>query len=94
MLPGGWFETVTCAVEQSLNVELRQETRFLARYNAITAAAVERFDVRGSDPVPLMVGCIDHGNVICTPTRDHFSGAYPRLYVSSPKRSPHKLNST
>jgi hypothetical protein len=80
--------------EQSLDVERLQEIRFLARYNAITDVAVERFDVRSSDLSPLMVGGIDHDNVICTRTRDQLSGRVPRSSLRLPKRSPHKLNTT
>lgn len=63
--------------EQALDVELRQETRFLARYDAVLAAVNERFDIRGSDLSTLIVGCIDNNNVISKRRRHQFSGRVP-----------------
>ncbi|HZX69299.1 MAG TPA: Fic family protein [Rhodanobacter sp.] len=63
--------------EQALNVELRRETRFLARYDAIHAAVNERFDLRGSDLSTLIVGCIENDNGISQRRRDQFSGRVP-----------------
>ena len=93
MLPGGWPVTVTGGAEQSLDVELRQETRFLARYTAFTAAVVERFDARGSDLSPLIVGCIDHDNVICIRRRDPFSGRVPAAFFGA-HRKDRRTNQT
>lgn len=63
--------------EQALDVELKQETRFLARYDAILKAVDERFDVRGSDLSTLIVSCIDNHNVISRRRREQFSGRVP-----------------
>jgi len=63
--------------EQALDVELKQETRFLARHDAILTAVDERFDVRGSDLSTLIVSCLDNHNVISRRRRDQFSGRVP-----------------
>ena len=69
--------TVTGGAKPSLDRELRQEIGFLARYDATLAAADERFDARGSDLSFLMVGCIDHHNVVCIRRREPLPGRVP-----------------
>jgi hypothetical protein len=63
--------------EQALEVELRQETRFLERYVAISAAVNERYDVRGSDLSTLIVSCLDNGGIISRRRRDQFAARVP-----------------
>ncbi len=63
--------------EQALEVELRQETRFLERYDAISAAVNERYDVRGSDLSTLIVSCLDNGGIISRRRRDQFAARVP-----------------
>ncbi len=64
--------------EQALEVELRQETTFLARYDAMLKAADERFDVRGSDLSTLIMTCLDNGGVVSHRRRKQFEGRVPQ----------------
>lgn len=63
--------------DQALEVELRQETRFLVRYDAISAAVNERHDVRGSDLATLIVSCLDNRGVVSKRRRDQFAARVP-----------------
>ena len=63
--------------EQALEVELRQETEFLARYDALIQAANERFDVRGSDLGTLVMMCLDQGGIVSKRRRKQFQGRVP-----------------
>lgn len=63
--------------EQALEVELRHETQFLARYDAILAAANERFDVRGSDLSTLITTCLDNAGLVSKRRRKQFTGRVP-----------------
>lgn len=63
--------------EQALEVELRQETEFLARYDALVKQADDRFDVRGSDLGTLVMMCLDNGGVISNRRRKQFQGRVP-----------------
>jgi hypothetical protein len=64
--------------EQALEVELRQETTFLARYDAMLKAANERFDVRGSDLGTLIMTCLDNGGAVSHRRRKQFEGRVPQ----------------
>ena len=63
--------------EQALEVELRQETEFLVRYDAIRKAADERFDVKGSDLGTLVMMCLDNGGKLSLRRRRQFEGRVP-----------------
>jgi len=63
--------------EQALEVELRQKTVFLARYDALVKQADERFDVRGSDLGTLVMMCLDNGGVVSNRRRKQFQGRVP-----------------
>jgi hypothetical protein len=63
--------------EQALDIELRQEIQFIARYDAIAAAINERFDLRGSDLSTLIVSCIDSNGVVSKRRRDQFAARVP-----------------
>jgi hypothetical protein len=63
--------------EQALEVELRQETEFLARYDTILKAADERFDVRGSDLGTLIMSCLDNAGTVSKRRRKQFEGRVP-----------------
>jgi hypothetical protein len=63
--------------EQALEVELRQETEFLMRYDAVRKAADERFDVRGSDLGTLVMMCLDNGGKLSQRRRRQFEGRVP-----------------
>ena len=63
--------------EQALEVDLRQETEFLARYDAISKAVGERYDVRGNDLATLILSCLDQGGVLSRRRRKQFQGKVP-----------------
>ena len=63
--------------EQALEVELREETGFLMRYDRIAAAVDARFDVRGSDLSTLIVSCIDNAGKVSSRRRDQFASRVP-----------------
>lgn len=63
--------------EQALEVDLRSETRFLARYDRIVKEIDERFDVRGSDLATLVVSALDNGGKVSKRRRKQFEGRVP-----------------
>jgi hypothetical protein len=63
--------------EQALEVELRQETRFLQQYDTISKEVNARYDVRGSDLSTLIVSCMDNKGVISRRRRDQFAERVP-----------------
>jgi hypothetical protein len=65
--------------EQALEIDLRQETEFIVRYDAIVRAVDERFDVRGSDLSLLVICCLDNGGRLSTHRRKQFQGRVPDL---------------
>ena len=58
--------------KQALEVDLRQETEFLARYDKIIAAVGARFDVRGNDLATLVICCLDNDGRISQRRRAQF----------------------
>jgi len=63
--------------QQALEVDLRKETQFLARYDRIVRAVDERFDVRGSDLATLVVSALDNGGKVSKRRRKQFDGRVP-----------------
>jgi hypothetical protein len=63
--------------EQALEIELRQETEFLAVYDRVVRAVNERFDVRGSDLATLVRCCLDNRDVVSNKRRKQFAGRVP-----------------
>ena len=63
--------------EQALEVELRQETEFLARYDAIVRTVGERFDLRGSDLATLVLSALDNGGKVSNHRRKQFQNRVP-----------------
>ena len=61
----------------ALDVELRNETQFLARYDAIIREVNARADIRGSDLTTLVLGAIDNDGVVSRRRRDQFQYAVP-----------------
>jgi hypothetical protein len=59
--------------EEALEIELRQETEYLAAYDRITRAVNERYDVRGSDLSTLVRSCLENGNKVSTNRRKHYA---------------------
>ena len=63
--------------EQALEVDLRQETEYLARYDYIIKAVTERFDVRSSDLSTLIRCCLDQGGKLSNHRRKQFARRVP-----------------
>jgi hypothetical protein len=63
---------------EALELELMNETRFIARFDAIARAVNDRFDVRGSDLSQLIVACLQNHNVISKRRKDQFALAVPQ----------------
>lgn len=63
--------------EQALELELRAETLFLARYDQIVKDVGERFDLRGSDLSTLVLCCLDNDARISKRRRQQFEGRGP-----------------
>lgn len=63
--------------EQALEQDLRQETEFLADYDAVIRKIDSEFDVRGSDLSTLVVACFDNGGVVSKNRRKQFAGSVP-----------------
>lgn len=63
--------------EQALEIELRQETEYLAAYDNITRAVNEKFDVRGSDLATLIRCCLDNDGIVSKGRRKQFAGRMP-----------------
>lgn len=63
--------------EEALEIELRQETRYLAAYDRITRAVNERFDVRGSDLSTLVRSCLENHNTVSLNRRKAYGTRVP-----------------
>jgi hypothetical protein len=61
----------------ALEVELRQETLFLQRYDKVLRAVNERYDVRGSTLSTLVMMCLDNGGKVSNHRRKQFAGLVP-----------------
>jgi hypothetical protein len=55
--------------EEALEIELRQETKYLAAYDRITRAVNEKYDVRGSDLSTLVRSCLENNNTVSNKRR-------------------------
>ncbi len=62
---------------QALDVELRQETVFLERYDQVMRRVNEKIDVRGNDLATLVVICLDNDGVISRKKRKRFADRVP-----------------
>jgi hypothetical protein len=60
--------------EQALEIELKNETEFLVRYDKITKAIDQQFDVRGSVLSTLVIMCLDNNNKLSNNRRNQFNG--------------------
>jgi hypothetical protein len=63
--------------EEALEIELRQETEFLAAYDRVVRAVNDRFDVRGSDLATLVRCCLDNHNVLSKHRRKQYAARVP-----------------
>jgi hypothetical protein len=59
--------------EQALEIELKNETEFLVRYDNIIRSIDQRFDVRGSVLSTLAIMCLDNNNKISNNRRKQFA---------------------
>lgn len=57
----------------ALDVELRDETLFLQRYDAIFKALNERYDVRGSLLTNIVMMYLDHQGIVSRDRRKQFN---------------------
>ena len=57
---------------RALEVELREETEFLDRYDRVIKAVNQRYDVRGSDLSKLVMMCLDNGGKLSKHRRKQF----------------------
>jgi len=59
--------------EEALEIELKQETLYLAAYDRITRAVNDKYDVRGSDLSTLVRSCLENGNKLSNNRRKQYS---------------------
>jgi len=57
---------------RALEVELREETEFLDRYDRVIKAVNQRYDVRGSDLSKLVTMCLDNEGKVSKHRRKQF----------------------
>ena len=57
---------------RALEVELREETEFLDRYDRVIKAVNQRYDVRGSDLSKLVMMCLDNEGKVSKHRRKQF----------------------
>jgi hypothetical protein len=79
-------EFATDMADQALEVELKNETEFLARYDRMTAAINARFDVRNSTLSQLVTMCLSNGGVMSVRRRDQFKGQVPEAVFDEIER--------
>ena len=63
---------------QALDVELREEAKFLARYDRVLRVVDARVDIRGNDLAALVVICLDNEGVISKKKRKRFEDRVPQ----------------
>lgn len=62
---------------RALEIELREETEFLDRYDRVVKAVNQRFDVRGSDLSKLVMMCLDNDGKVSKHRRKQFQYSVP-----------------
>ena len=68
---------------QALEVDLRQETEFLAKFDRIFKAVDARFDVRGNDLTTLVLACLQNNGLISINRRKKFSATVPEAVFAA-----------
>jgi hypothetical protein len=63
--------------EEALEIELRQETKYLAAYDRITRAVNDLYDVRGSDLATLVRSCLENNNTVSNNRRKTYGVRVP-----------------
>lgn len=66
--------------ELALEVELRHETEFLARYDQILRSVNEQVDLMGNDLTTLIIICMDAGGTISNKKRKRYATRVPERY--------------
>lgn len=59
--------------EEALEIELRQETQFLAAYDHVVRVVNDRYDVRGPDLSNLVRSCLENGNKLSNNRRKQYA---------------------
>lgn len=62
---------------RALEVELREETEFLDRYDRVIKAVNQRYDVRGSDLSKVVMMCLDNEGKVSKYRRTQFQYSVP-----------------
>jgi hypothetical protein len=70
-------EFIARMADLALEVELRQETLFLQRYDKVLHAVNERYDVRGSTLSTLVMMCLDNAGSVSKNRRKQFANLVP-----------------
>lgn len=63
--------------QQALHKDLKDETEFLAQFDALFKAVDERFDVRGNDLTTLVLACLQNKGKVPTNRRKKFADTVP-----------------
>ena len=62
---------------QALEIDLRHETDFLARYDAVYAAVDKDFNIRNNDLATLVTSTLDNAGIVSKNRRKQFEGRVP-----------------
>ena len=65
--------------QQALDVELKEETRFLAQFDDVVRRVNELIDIRNNDLATLAIICMDAGGVISNRKRKRFADRVPQV---------------
>jgi hypothetical protein len=82
-VPYRYWDATACVefmlgmAEQALQKDLREETRFLARYDAASKEVERRFDVRGNALATLLLGAFQNGGEVSKHRRRQFADIVP-----------------
>lgn len=76
---------------RALEVELREETEFLDRYDQVIKAVNQRYDVRGSDLSKLVMMCLDNGGKLSKHRRKQFQYSVAEEVFGFIEEKVHKL---
>jgi len=71
-------EFLLAMAEQALQKDLRQETRFLARYDAALKDVERRFDIRANALATLLLGAFQNGGSVSHHRRKQFADVVPQ----------------
>lgn len=78
-----YWDATKCAefgyqmAEQALDIELRRETEFLARYDAVARTVNDRFDIQNNDLTTLILSCLQNDGVVSKHRRKQFADRVP-----------------